>query len=226
LALLDLQGLGPKRARLLNERLRIRNLSELAAAAKAGKICELPGFGAQTEKHLLQEAEKRAAAAPRLKRPVAEDIAGPLLSYLRAAPGVRQAAVAGSYRRCKETIGDLDIVVWGERSLRIIERFVGYEDVAQVLSRGPTRSTIVLHNGVQIDLRVVSEANYGAGLQYFTGSKAHKHRIAANRGDLWPQAQRVRAVPRRAPRVAGDGQSLSRRAGPPYWPAHRGAPGL
>jgi DNA polymerase (family 10) len=173
LALLDVPGLGPKRVRALYDRLDIRSLADLVAAAKAGKIRDLPGFGAKTERRILQEAEKRAAVAPRIKRPVAEDVAEPLLRYLRDARGVRQAAVAGSYRRRKETVGDLDIVVAAQPHAGIIERFISYEDVAQVLARGPTRSSVVLRNGVQVDLRVVSEANYGAALMYFTGSKAH-----------------------------------------------------
>ncbi len=120
---------------------------------------------------------------PRIKRPTAEDIDAPLLRYLEETKVLRQAAVAGSYRRCTETIGDLDIVAAAPRGSDIIERFVGYEDVAQVVSRGPTRSSVVLRNGT--DLRVVAEANYGAALQYFTGSKAHNialRQIAARRG--------------------------------------------
>ncbi len=185
LALLDLPGLGPKRVHALYDRLGIHSLADLVAAAKAGKIRELAGFGAKTEQRILQEAEKRAAVTPRIKRLVAEDVAEPLLRYLREAKGVRQAAVAGSYRRCKETVGDLDIVVAAPPRASVIERFVGYEDVAQVLARGPTRSSVVLKNGVQVDLRVVSEANYGAALMYFTGSKAHNialRGIAAGRG--------------------------------------------
>jgi DNA polymerase (family X) len=185
LALLDVPGLGPKRARALSEHLGIKSLADLAAAAKAGKIRELPGFGAKTEARVLQEAEKRAAAPTRIMRPVAEDIAIPLLRHLKEARGVRQAAVAGSYRRCKETVGDLDIVAAAPSGRPVIDRFVAYEDVAQVLARGPTRSSVVLRNGAQIDLRVVSEANYGAALQYFTGSKAHNialRQIAAARG--------------------------------------------
>lgn len=185
LALLDVPGLGPKRVRLLYDRLGIRTLADLVAAAKAGKIHELPGFGEKSEKRILEEAEKRAGVTKRITRPVAEDIAEPLLRYLRAAKGVTQAAVAGSYRRRKETVGDLDIVVAAARGPEIIERFVSYEDVGQVLARGPTRSSVVLRNGMQVDLRVVSAANYGAALMYFTGSKPHNialRGIAAARG--------------------------------------------
>jgi len=185
LALLDVPGLGPKRVRLLYDRLGIRTLADLATAAKSGKIRELPGFGEKTEKRILEEAEKRAGVVPRIKRPVAEDVAEPLLRYLRAAKGVSQAAVAGSYRRHKETVGDLDIVVAATHGPEIVDRFVAYEDVGQVLARGPTRSSVVLRNGMQVDLRVVSAANYGAALMYFTGSKPHNialRGIAAARG--------------------------------------------
>jgi DNA polymerase (family 10) len=185
LALLDVPGLGPKRARILNEKLGIKSLAGLAAAARAGKIRDLPGFGAKTEERIRKETEKRVAAPSRIKRPVAEDIAMPLLRYIAAAKGVRQAAVAGSYRRCRETVGDLDIVASAPTGKSAIEHFVTYEDVAQILSRGPTRSSVVLRNGTQVDLRVVGEANYGAALLYFTGSKAHNialRAIAAARG--------------------------------------------
>jgi len=185
LALLDVPGLGPKRVRLLYDHLGIRSLADLATAAKSGKIRELPGFGEKTEKRILQEAEKRAEVAPRIKRPIAEDVAEPLLRYLRAAKDISQAAVAGSYRRRKETVGDLDIVVAATHGSEMIERFVSYEDVAQVLARGPTRSSVSLRNGMQVDLRVVSAANYGAALMYFTGSKPHNialRGIAAARG--------------------------------------------
>jgi DNA polymerase (family 10) len=185
LALLEIPGLGPKRARILNERLGIASLGALVAVAQAGKIRELPGFGAKIEQRLRQEAEKRAAAAPRIKRLIAEDIAVPLLDYLRAIKGVRQVDIAGSYRRRKETVGDLDIVASALRGRELVDRFVAYPDVAQILSRGSTRSGIVLRNGVQVDLRVVAQAHYGAALQYFTGSKAHNialRHLAAARG--------------------------------------------
>jgi DNA polymerase (family X) len=185
LALLDVPGLGPKRAKLLNERLGVRSLGELVAAAKAGKIRELPGFGEKIEQRILGEAQKRVTTAPRIKRPIAEDIATPLIRYLGEIRGVRHATVAGSYRRCKETVGDLDIIAAAPRGSEIIARFVSYEDVAKIVSCGPTRSSVVLRNGAQVDLRVVTEANYGAALQYFTGSKAHNialRQIAATRG--------------------------------------------
>lgn len=111
LALLDVAGLGPERVHALYDGLGIHSLADLVAAAKAGKIRALSGFGAKIEQRILQEAEKRGAVSPRIKRPVAEEVAGSLLRYLDEAKGVNHATPAGSYRRCKETVGDLDIVV-------------------------------------------------------------------------------------------------------------------
>ena len=130
LALLDVPGLGPKRVRVLYDHLGIRSLADLAAAAKSRKIRELPGFGAKTEQRILREAETRASIAKRITRPVAQDVAEPLLRYLRAASGVSEAAVAGSYRRCRETVGDLDIVAAAVGGPKVIEHFIAYEDVA------------------------------------------------------------------------------------------------
>ncbi len=139
------------------------------------------------------------------------------MRYLEETKGVRHAPVAGRYRRCKETIGDLDIVAAAPRGYDIIERFVGYEDVAQVISRRPTRSSVVLRNGgAQVDQRVVAEANYGAALQYFTGAKAHNialRQIAAQRGfklneyGLFEGSRRI---------AAGTDEEIYRHLGLPY----------
>jgi DNA polymerase (family 10) len=116
---------------------------------------------------------------------MAEQIVVPLLDHLRQAPGLRQAEVAGSYRRRRETVGDLDIVVAAEPSEPVMQRFVGYEDVAEVVERGTTRAMVRLRNGLQVDLRVIPEKSYGAALCYFTGSKAHNialRQIAVDQG--------------------------------------------
>jgi DNA polymerase (family 10) len=104
---------------------------------------------------------------------VAEQIAGPLLEYLKAAKGVKQAVIAGSYRRRKDTVGDLDILVTAKRGSEVMKRFAAYDEVGEVVSQGTTRSTVILRSGLQVDLRVVPEASYGAALHYFTGSKDH-----------------------------------------------------
>jgi len=171
--LLGVPGLGPKRVRALYEVLGVDDLDRLAKAGKAGKIRCLPGFGVKTEAKILHALETRGAEEHRMMRARAEEVAGPLLRYLRETKGVERVVVAGSYRRKSETVGDLDILATCTRASPAIERFVAYEDVAEVVSRGTKRSTIILRNGLQVDLRVVPEASYGAAMHYFTGSKAH-----------------------------------------------------
>jgi len=108
-----------------------------------------------------------------MRLPEAEDIAAPLVAYLKKTPGVKEICVAGSLRRCRETIGDLDILVTAKKHSPVMERFIAYEEVSGVISRGETRSTVVLRSGLHVDLRVVPQVSYGAALCYFTGSKAH-----------------------------------------------------
>ena len=172
-ALLALPGLGPKRVHLLHEKLGIDTIDKLGTAAKAGKLGTVPGIGPGIEAKIVRAITEGAGAVRRTRLATAEQIVVPLLRHLRQAPGVLQAEVAGSYRRRRETVGDLDIVVAAEPSRPVIQRFIGYEDVAAVVEQGTTRSTIRLRNGLQVDLRVVPEESYGAALCYFTGSKAH-----------------------------------------------------
>lgn len=171
--LIAIPGLGPKRVNVLYRELGITDFDGLARAAKAGQLRTLPGFGAKIEEKILQELDRRAMTGTRMKLITAEQFAEPLLGYLRATPGVTRAIIAGSYRRRKETIGDIDILITCQDSHPVMERFVAYDEVEQVLSKGKTRSTVVLRSGLQVDLRVVAEDSYGSALQYFTGSKAH-----------------------------------------------------
>jgi DNA polymerase (family 10) len=171
--LLGVPGLGPKRVQILHTVLGIDDLDKLAAAAKVGKLRKLPGFGAKSEEKILRALSTRGPEEHRMPWPRAEEVAVPLVDWLKAAPGVKQVTVAGSYRRHRETVGDLDILVTAAKGTPVIARFVGYEDVAEVVSQGTTRSTVVFRNGLQVDLRVVPEVSYGAALHYFTGSKAH-----------------------------------------------------
>jgi len=183
--LVALPGLGPKRVKVLHEELGIDSLEDLARAAKAGKIQALAGFSANTEQKILHEIEHRTERERRPMLAEAEQFAEPLLDFLRAMEGVKRAIIAGSYRRRKETVGDLDILVTCARGATVIERFVAYEDVEDVISKGTTRSTVVLRGGLQVDLRVVPDVSYGAALYYFTGSKAHNiavRGIAARKG--------------------------------------------
>ncbi|MEW5901948.1 MAG: DNA polymerase/3'-5' exonuclease PolX [Acidobacteriota bacterium] len=175
-ALMRIPGLGPKKVGLLYRKLGISSAQELKKAVEAKKLRELPGFGEKTEAHLLEELEKPGAASEvpgRFKLSVAEQIAEPLLHYLQKTEGVREAAIAGSYRRRRETVGDLDILVACKAGCKVMDRFVSYDDVVKVLAEGTTKSSVVLRGGLQVDVRVVPAASYGAALLYFTGSKAH-----------------------------------------------------
>jgi len=183
--IMRLRGLGPKRARALYDALKIHSLAQLERSARAGRIRELPGFGAKTEANILHELEGRGAVERRFLRPVAAQYGEALLAYLRGVPGVKRAEIAGSYRRCKETVGDLDILVTCGAGTPAVKRFTEYPEVAEVLARGPTKASVRLRSALQVDLRVLDEASYGAGLYYFTGSKAHNiavRRLGQQRG--------------------------------------------
>ncbi len=171
--LLHIPGLGPKKVKALYDQLKVDSLADLRAAAEAGRIRELPGFGEKTERHILEALAVRTDTARRFKRPVAAQYAEALAAALRAVPGVTRVEIAGSYRRCRETVGDIDLLVTAPDSAPVMARFTGYDEVAEVLSQGDTRASVVLRCGLQVDLRVVPESSYGAALAYFTGSKAH-----------------------------------------------------
>jgi DNA polymerase (family 10) len=183
--LLRIPGLGPKRVRALYHDLGVQTLEQLARAAREGRIRELPGFGAKTEEKVLEAVQAHLSSARRFKLAVAAQYAGPLVEHLQKAAGVGRVVVAGSFRRMRETVGDLDILVTTTRPEEAVQRFVAYEEVKEVLSKGSTRASVVLRCGLQVDLRVVTEESYGAALHYFTGSKAHNiaiRRLAQERG--------------------------------------------
>jgi len=172
-ALTSVPDLGPKRVHMLHEELGIETLEDLTEAAAAGKLKELPRFSAAMEKKVLDELRRRGETEQRFRLSTAEDFAEALCTHLRTVRGIGEVVVAGSYRRRKETVGDLDILVTAKDGARVIDHFVGYEEVDQVLSKGTTRSTVILKCGIQVDVRVVPEESYGAALHYFTGSKGH-----------------------------------------------------
>ena len=183
--LMALPGLGAKRVKLLHEKLEVCSLEDLERAARTGRIREIPGFGPKTEHKVLNAIARRRGREAQLQWVEAEQVAKPLLRELRTVTGVNTVVVAGSFRRSRDTVGDLDILATAGDSTRVMQTFVNYEDVAEIVSSGSTRATVRLRNGLQVDLRVVPEASYGAALQYFTGSKAHNIALrarAAKRG--------------------------------------------
>ena len=175
--LLRIPGLGPKRVRALYYELHIKTLKQLEDAARRGRLRELPGFGPRTEQRILENISAHRTAETRFLHSMARRYAEPLVQYLRKVTGVDQVVVAGSYRRGKETVGDIDILVTVSGKSPVMQRFVEYDEVADVVSRGRTRSTVYLRCGLQVDLRVVDRISFGAALHYFTGSKAHNIRI-------------------------------------------------
>lgn len=174
--LMRVPGLGPKKIAQLYKELQVASLEDLKEAATAGKIRDLAGFSEKTEKAILEGLgrTKIGERGPeRFKRAVAEQIVTPLFETLKKAQGVEEIAIAGSYRRCAETVGDVDILAAAEKSGDVMARFVRYDDVTKVLAEGDTKSSVLLRGGLQVDLRVVPLASWGAALHYFTGSKAH-----------------------------------------------------
>jgi DNA polymerase (family 10) len=183
--LLGIPGLGPKRVRKLHDALGVRSLPELAAAAASGRIASLEGFGPRTEQHIREALATHVDTTRRFLRALAAQYAEPLAEYLRGAPGVEEVVVAGSYRRLRETVGDIDILVTTQCSKDVIAHFTRYDEVRTVQAAGDTRATVVLACGLQVDLRVVPPESFGAALHYFTGSKAHNiavRKLAQARG--------------------------------------------
>lgn len=183
--LMNLPGLGPKRVQLLYNELGIRSFEDLRRAIRTGTLLAVPGFGAKTAQRILAALDSRSAMPRRFKLADAEQVAEPLLAYLRAIPGIKTVTVAGSFRRRRETVGDLDIVTTAKRGAPVMRDFAGYDAVAEVLSKGTTRASVRLRNGMQVDLRLVPDASHGAALYYFTGCKSHNiavRRIAVERG--------------------------------------------
>ena len=173
LAILRVPGLGPKRAAALYNELQISTLDELRQACQAGRVRELKGFGAKTEAAILQGLEIASQAGQRMLWYEADQHAQVILAHLRQCPAIEQLQAAGSYRRGKETVGDLDLLVVAGDAGEAMDHFAHYDGLAAVLLRGETKMSARLAAGAQVDLRVVPAESFGAALQYFTGSQAH-----------------------------------------------------
>jgi DNA polymerase (family X) len=189
--LLDLRnvgGLGPKRIRLLAERLHIRNREDLRRAAEAGQLRTIRGFGPKLEERIVKSlAHTVEEAAHRMQYAEAALIANDLIAYLRGCAQVKRVEVAGSFRRRRDTVGDLDVLVAASEAEPAIRRFLEFPGVTNKLGAGETKATVVIGDKLQVDLRVVPRASWGAALVYFTGSKAHGvhiRRIAQTHGLL------------------------------------------
>ena len=171
--LLQIPGLGPKRVRMLWQELGVQSAEQVLRAARDQRIRALHGFGELTERRIESAIGARLSKERRVKLAVAAEYANALVDYLSAQPGVERVAVAGSFRRMRETVGDLDILVVAADGRALTERFAAYPDVEQRLALGPTKASVRLRSGLQVDLRVVARESFGAALVYFTGSKPH-----------------------------------------------------
>jgi len=176
--MLRVEGLGPKRVKQLYETLKITTLDELTIAAREGKLRDLPGMGAKSEAKILAGIEALARHGDtRVSLGVAWPIAQAMLDELARIPGVTAAAVGGSLRRMRDTIGDIDLLVAAEEAEAVMDRFAALENVESVAGRGPTKTNVVLLNGLGVDLRVLPAARWGTLLNYFTGSKDHNVKL-------------------------------------------------
>ena len=179
--LLQVEGVGPKTIKILYKKLHIKNLKDLEQAAQKGKISTLEHFGKKTEEQILQGLEFVKKSTGRFLLGDIYPLAEELKSYLKQKSSCVE--LAGSLRRFKETIGDLDILAVGDK--KIVDHFVQYKDVKKVLWKGPSKASVVLENGLQVDLRMISKELFGAGLMYFIGSKEHSialRKIAIKKG--------------------------------------------
>ena len=173
LTLLRIPGLGSKKAAALHKELGIKTLDELRTACQEDKVRHLKGFGVKTQEAILQGMAIAEQGTVRMLWADADQFAKALLTHMKDTPGVRQMEIAGSYRRGKETIGDLDLLVVADDVNVAMDRFGSFVDIGAVVARGDTKMSIRLRTGLQIDLRVVPAESFGAALQYFTGSKDH-----------------------------------------------------
>jgi len=173
-------GLGPKKAVALHAALGVETLEELEEALRAGRLRDVKGFGARTEENLLRALERHRMQGGEERRILLGEalaVAEEMLEGVRTLPGIERASYAGSLRRMRDTIGDLDLLVSSARPQEAVEAFGALPNVGRVLGRGPTKTGVLTRSGLQIDLRVVAPGEFGSALQYFTGSKAHNVKV-------------------------------------------------
>ena len=175
--LMDIPGVGPKKALILYKKLGITTVEQLRDACKKGRLRHLEGFGELTERNILRGIEMLERSKDRFLINVAYENGYRLVEYLKKNKDVLSISIAGSLRRMKETIGDIDILVSSFNPDSIMEDFVRYPDVKIVLAKGSKKSSVILRDGIQVDVRVVKPESFGAALQYFTGSKEHNIQI-------------------------------------------------
>lgn len=177
LEMITLEGIGPKQAMRFNQELGITSIEELESAAKAKRIRPLKGFGEKKEENILRAIKEYRNRSTRFLLGEVLPIIQGITSYMGDCKAVRRVEVAGSARRRRETVGDLDVLISSNEPDEVAKYFVSMPPIARILGQGPTKSTVVLRNMLQVDLRVIPPESYGAALQYFTGSKEHNVKL-------------------------------------------------
>jgi DNA polymerase (family X) len=171
--LLEISGLGPKKIQALHKQLGVDSIASLEAACQAGKVAELDGFGEKTQTNLLESITLKRSYASKHLLVDALVASEPILEALRQHPDVIRCSTAGSLRRFKEIIGDIDLLASSKNPSAVIAYFVAQPGLVRVLAQGETKASVILAGGIQCDLRVVSDAEFPSALAYFTGSKEH-----------------------------------------------------
>lgn len=179
LQMLRIPGLGPKKVKALFDTLHVDSLDKLKAACEKDQIAKLKGFGAKTQQKILEGLAFIETVGQRYLISEAEEMGQQLVDAFAHFPGVQRLSLCGSLRRRKETVGDLDLLVSSSDPGPLFKAFTEHPKVAKVLAHGETRASVVLHNGLQADLRVVSDEQYPFALHYFTGSKEHNIQMRA-----------------------------------------------
>ena len=175
--LMELEGVGPKRAMTLNSELGITSIDDLEEAIKEKRVRALKGFGPKSEENLQRSIEEHRMMQGRFLLGAVLPVMDDIKAYMSQSPAVLRIEFAGSARRRRETVGDLDLLVASNEPEEVVERFVSMPPVIRVLAQGPTKSTVVLERNLQVDIRVMEPGDYGAALQYFTGSKDHNVKL-------------------------------------------------
>ena len=175
--IMQVPGVGAKKAMRLFQELQVFDLASLRAACEAGLVASLKGFGDKTQQAILQNMQIAEKAAQRLMIDQADYLVERLRSHMSLCPAVKRLDFAGSYRRGKETIGDLDLLVISQTPDAVMDHFAKYSAIQEIIARGETKMSVRVTDSFQVDLRVVAEKSWGAALQYFTGSKEHNVHI-------------------------------------------------
>src|SRR4030042_6627761 len=173
LEMLEIPGLGPKKVAAIYKNLGVKTISELRQACKDGKLRNLDGFGVITEQNILRGIQMKEKTSGRVLLNLAYADGQNYFNYLKKCDKIKRISLAGSLRRRKETIGDLDILASSDNPDKVMDFFIKYNDIKQILLKGNTKTSVVLNDDLQVDLRVIEDKSFGAALQYFTGSKEH-----------------------------------------------------